>query len=177
MTRRRRGLPGSWTSPLRTCPAPGPGGTSAPGLPRRFDAAFRCCDDVGFHAFPTLGARSRGLCAPCVRFATPVARTPRNTRFRLVANLYRAGLASRWDALRVSDPLSLHLFPPLQASPGATQLSAIPLAGARLLLNSRDRMEVADSRPSLSAWQTARYTPGLARSLMPCLRRRRSGRS
>jgi hypothetical protein len=64
--------------------------------------------------FSTLGALSRGLRTPCVRFAAPVARPPRNTRFRLVASLCRAGLATRRDAAEgfrvhgpcISSPLS-----------------------------------------------------------------------
>jgi hypothetical protein len=63
---------------------------------------------------PLLDPGSRGLRAPCVRFAAPVARTPRNTRFRLVASLCRAGLTTRRDAAEgfrvhgpcISSPLS-----------------------------------------------------------------------
>jgi hypothetical protein len=65
--------------------------------------------------FSTLGAHSRGLRAPCVRFAAPVARTPRNTRFRLVASLCRAGLVTRRDAQRVSEFTARASHPP---SPG-----------------------------------------------------------
>jgi len=36
-------------------------------------------------------AQSHGLYARCLRFAAPVTRSPRKTRFRSVANLYRAG--------------------------------------------------------------------------------------
>ncbi len=38
------------------------------------------------------GAQSHGLHPRCLRFATPVTRTPRKTRFRAVATLTRAGL-------------------------------------------------------------------------------------
>jgi hypothetical protein len=38
------------------------------------------------------GAQSHGLHPRCLRFAAAVARTPRKTRFRLVATLGRAGL-------------------------------------------------------------------------------------
>jgi hypothetical protein len=51
----------------------------------------------------TIEAPSRSLGTPCVRFAAPVARTPRNTRFRLVASLCRAGLDTRRDAQKVSE--------------------------------------------------------------------------
>ncbi len=61
------------------------------------------------------GALSRSLRAPCVRFAAPVARTPRNTRFRLVASPCRAGLVTRRDAQRVSEFTARASHPP---SPG-----------------------------------------------------------
>ena len=50
MARRGQGLPGSWAPPMRACPAPGPRWNLRvwPRL-RRVDAAFRCCDGVGFH--------------------------------------------------------------------------------------------------------------------------------
>ena len=41
--------------------------------------------------FVVFEAQSRGPCTRCLRFAAPVARTPRKTRFRLVANLCRVG--------------------------------------------------------------------------------------
>jgi four helix bundle protein len=44
------------------------------------------------HLF-AIGAQSRGPRPPCVRFAGKVALYPRNTRFRRVANPYRAGLS------------------------------------------------------------------------------------
>ena len=40
-------------------------------------------------------AQSHGSRAPCVRFAARVTPAPRNTRFRLVASLCRAGLGTR----------------------------------------------------------------------------------
>jgi hypothetical protein len=48
------------------------------------------------------GSRHRHL-DPCVRFAASVTRSPRNTRFRLVASLCRAGLATRRGAQRASE--------------------------------------------------------------------------
>jgi len=56
------------------------------------DSAFRNNDAVGLHDYGPFGARSRGLHAPCVRFAKRVTPTLRNTRFRLEANLGRAGV-------------------------------------------------------------------------------------
>ena len=43
-------------------------------------------------------ALSRGLDTPCVRFAAGVAPGPRNTRYRLVANLCRDGTCTRLDS-------------------------------------------------------------------------------
>ena len=39
------------------------------------------------------GDLSHGLHTCCLRLAEPVTRAPRKTRYRLVANLYRAGLS------------------------------------------------------------------------------------
>jgi hypothetical protein len=53
----RQGLPGSWASPMPACPAPGPRwNLRVWPRSRRGDAAFRCCDGVGFH-----GAQLSGL--------------------------------------------------------------------------------------------------------------------
>lgn len=43
----------------------------------------------------TFEAQSHGFSTRCLRFAAPVARTPRKTRFRLLAKLYRTGLVTR----------------------------------------------------------------------------------
>src|SRR5262249_21311770 len=57
VVRRGQGLPGSWTSPMRTCPAPGPRwNLRVWPRSRRVDAVFRCCDGVDFH-----GAQLSGL--------------------------------------------------------------------------------------------------------------------
>jgi hypothetical protein len=57
MTRRGQGLPGSWASPMRACPAPGPRwNLRVWPRSRRVDAVFRCCDGVDFH-----GAQLSGL--------------------------------------------------------------------------------------------------------------------
>jgi hypothetical protein len=57
--------------------------------------AFRTLDNVGSALDLTNEARSRGLHAPCVRFAAGITRhTPRNTRFPLVANLCRVRIVS-----------------------------------------------------------------------------------
>jgi len=44
----------------------------------------------------TFEAQSHGVRTRCLRFAARVAPGPRKTRYRLVASLYRTGLATRW---------------------------------------------------------------------------------
>ena len=127
MTRRGQGLPGSWASPMRACPAPGPRwNLRVWPRSRRGDAVFRCCDGVDFH-----GAQLSGLThAAC---ALPVYASQRRLPDR------HATLGSGWwpafggrdwrpaGTLRgFPSVLSAHLFPPPQASPGATQLPVIP---------------------------------------------------
>ena len=41
--------------PCTHAPLSDPGGISVPGHSRHLDAAFRCCDDVGFHAYQLSG--------------------------------------------------------------------------------------------------------------------------
>ena len=66
------------------------------------------------------GSPSRGLHAPCVRFAVEVALAPRNTRSRLVATYYRGRTRTCGSSSKVSicNPLS-HTILLLQAFPGA----------------------------------------------------------
>jgi hypothetical protein len=71
-----------------------------PAGPRRQACSTpRCCrhphNGVGSRDL-SFGAQSRSSRTPCVRFAAGVAAAPRNTRFRLVANLCRAGVATCW---------------------------------------------------------------------------------
>jgi hypothetical protein len=61
-------------------------------------------------------AQSRGSCPPCVRFAVEVALVPRNTRFRVVASLSRAGLTLRGLVARFQLSIFILLA---QALPGA----------------------------------------------------------
>ncbi len=74
--------------------------SSTPAGPRcQAIAAPRCCRRSENHDGPReqfhFEAQSHGPHAPCVRFAAGVTPVPRNTRFRLVANLCRAGLSRR----------------------------------------------------------------------------------
>jgi hypothetical protein len=74
--------------------SPTPAGSQAPGQLRRCDAAFRCVQNVGSREFLHFGAQSHGPFTGCLRFATPVTRTSRKTRFRLLAKLCRTGVAT-----------------------------------------------------------------------------------
>ena len=57
------------------------------------------------------GAQSRGLRAPCERFAPGVTPGPRITRFRLAADLGRMGLDTHRVSNKVSKITSRHLVP------------------------------------------------------------------
>ena len=117
-SRSRTGSPRFLVSPSAHATLLDPGGISTPGPPRRVDAAFRCVKGVGSPGRSALGAESRGLHNRCLRFAAWVAPAPRKTRFRLVANLCRAGLSPA-GLLRRFLKWLCHLVPLPQAFPGA----------------------------------------------------------
>lgn len=85
------GLPGSWGTPMCTCPALRPRRDEH----RQAIAAMSCSlpasQNCRLSRSGHFGAQSHGLHARCLRFAAPVTRSPRKTRFRRVANLYRVG--------------------------------------------------------------------------------------
>jgi hypothetical protein len=111
--RRRRDLPGSWGTPVNTCPGLGPRrDPRARPLPRS-GAAFRAGYGVGSRDSP-FGAASHGPRPRCLRFAGWVAPPPRKTRFRLPACF--AGRIS-YPQGSVKGFSSRVLLP--QASPGA----------------------------------------------------------
>ena len=68
-----------------------------------------------------------GLRPRCLRFAGALTGCPRKTRFRLVANLYRAGFGPAGSPPRGfrSGDDCLHRFPLSQAYPGAQRLAPI----------------------------------------------------
>ena len=66
------------------------------------------------------GAQSRGLRAPCERFAPWVTPGPRITRFRLAADLGRMGLDTHRVSNKVSKITSRHLVPLDRAFPAHT---------------------------------------------------------
>lgn len=72
-----------------------PGGTSAPGLLRRFSATFRFTHSVGFHNIMPFGAQSHGPHAPCVRFAESVA-LPHATLGSGCWPALPGGIVTRW---------------------------------------------------------------------------------
>ena len=120
---RRRDLPGSWATlaymPRSSTPADRrPQATSGPTM---WSSALLTASTPHPGTFE---APSRSLHALCVRFAAGVAPAPRNTRFRLVASLDRAGLSPAGSHQWVT-VMSVRLHGVLhhQASPGATAIS------------------------------------------------------
>ena len=105
--------------PCAHAPLSDPGGPLKPSPYGSSDAAFRWDKHVG-SAMKTFEAQSRGLCAPCLRFAAGVTSGPRKTRYRPVASLCRVGTSTRLDPSRRFPLQILSLsFPLLQALPGA----------------------------------------------------------
>jgi hypothetical protein len=111
--------PRSLGNPLRTCPALRPRRGLDARPPRHLDAAFRLVNSVGPRNLGSYGAPSHGLHAPCVRFAAGITPAPRNTRFRRVANLCRAGLVTRRVPTKVSAITNRPWLPPPPGFPGA----------------------------------------------------------
>ena len=74
------------------------------------------------------GAQSRGLRAPCERFAPWVTPGPRITRFRLAADLGRMGLDTHRVSNKVSKITSRHLVPLDRAFPAHALLHESELA-------------------------------------------------
>lgn len=85
--------------------------------------AFRACKSVGPCHQQYFEAQSHGLRLRCLRFAAPVTRTPRKTRYRTVASLIRTGLSPVRLQLEVSS-LSVQAVLLHQAWPGALQVHA-----------------------------------------------------
>lgn len=85
--------------------------------------AFRDCNTVGPYDQQYFEAQSHGLGLRCLRFAAPVTRTPRKTRYRTVAGLIRTGLSPAGLQLEVSS-VSVQAVLLHQAWPGALQNSA-----------------------------------------------------
>ena len=82
------------------------------------------------------GAQSRGLRAPCERFAPWVTPGPRITRFRLAADLGRMGLDTHRVSNKVSKITSRHLVPLDRAFPAHALVhkSSVRLRGTQTRL-------------------------------------------
>ena len=101
-------------------PALDPGRTVTP----RLDDATTRPPRILTRRLPRLSsfeAQSRGFNTRCLRFAPPVARTGRQTRFRLLARLCRVGFATHRTRTRGFHYASYISFPLSQASPGAKE--------------------------------------------------------
>jgi hypothetical protein len=94
---------------------------SSPTTLQRVDTAFRTSTRRRLPQLTYFGAQSHSLHTRCLRFATRVTPEPRKTRFRLVANLCRAGLTARWVPLQGFSNAS-SLLPPCPSFPGARGL-------------------------------------------------------
>ena len=125
---RRRGLPGSRETHPHACHALRPRqGRCLHGLSKR-----RCDLPSNARRRPShsmhFGAQSRGLRAPCERFAPWVTPGPRITRFRLAADLGRMGLVTHRVSNKVSKITSRHLVPLDRAFPAHALLHESSLA-------------------------------------------------
>ena len=118
---RRRDLPGL-DDPCAHAPLPDPGGAPAPGPFGTGVGVFRSTDRVDSARGLTFGTPSRGLHAPCVRFAARVSPAPRNTRFRLGARLGRSGLSPAGSHRRLPPCLSFYMPSPFTKLRLAQQL-------------------------------------------------------
>ena len=107
--------------PLRTCPALRPRRTAAPQATTATPMVPSAFTTASAPPCANFGAPSRALHALCVRFEAGVTPGQRNTRFRLVASLGRAGLSPagshRWFTVM---SFRLHGVLHHQALPGAT---------------------------------------------------------
>ena len=72
-----------------------PAGPDSPGRLRRSGAAPPTVNEEGSRELSCERGSIQGFGARCLRFTTPVARSPRKTRFRRLARRCRAGLGTR----------------------------------------------------------------------------------
>ena len=91
---KRQDLLRSWGTPIVLLPcSPTPAGPTHHALAMRRRGP-RCVHDEGSR-ISTFEAQSHGFGTGCLRFAVRVTPTPRKTRFRLLARLFRTGLVTR----------------------------------------------------------------------------------
>ena len=84
----------SWGTPLCSCPALRPRWDRRH-LPLRCVGVAPVVSTTKAPAIRTFEAQWHGFGTGCLRFAVQVTRTPRKTRFRLLATLFRTGLVTR----------------------------------------------------------------------------------
>ena len=95
LQRRRQDLLRSWGTAIVLLPcSPTAAGPAASGLFRRSGTA-PAASTAKAPAAIAFEAQSHGFGTGCLRFAVQVTRTPRKTRFRLLARLFRTGLVTR----------------------------------------------------------------------------------
>ena len=120
-------VPGKPTRTHATRSDPGEGAASTASETRRDDlpSNARRRPSHSMH----VGAQSRGLRAPCERFAPGVTPGPRITRFRLAADLGRMGLDTHRVSNKVSKITSRHLVPLDRAFPAHALVHKSKLTG------------------------------------------------
>ena len=127
-TTRPPGFPG--TPPARMPRAPTPARSPPPRPLRRGEMTFRPTHGRRPAHSLHVGAQSRGLRAPCERFAPWVSPGPRITRFRLAADLGRMGLDTHRVSNKVSTITSRHLVPLDRAFPAHALVHESKLTGS-----------------------------------------------
>jgi hypothetical protein len=98
-------VPGEPSAYMPCSPTPARSRCPASSAPR---CSLPLCQQRRLSQPGSYGARSHGLHAPCVRFAAGITPAPRNTRFRRVANLCRAGLGTRRVPRRFQPSRTIH---------------------------------------------------------------------
>ena len=150
------GFPGNPPARMPRAPTPGEVAASTASETRRDDlpsnARRRPSHSMHF------GAQSRGLRAPCERFAPWVTPGPRITRFRLAADLGRMGLVTHRVSNKVSKITSRHLVPLDRAFPAHALVHESKLARHgpthRCFIDRRRRKLGGPCRSSHSAYCT-----------------------
>lgn len=124
-------------------------------FPRLAMVSWECCrrliPERRLHRCESFEALSHGLRTRCLRFVTPVARTPRKTRFWLVASLCQAGFRPAGYLRLVSD---LHRS---SSSPRLILAHGIYSRGAAVSERPPPGIEIPGyHRPALRAQEFAR---------------------
>jgi hypothetical protein len=109
LRRRRQDLPSSWGTPI--APSPGSSTPAGPSAPDRTATPWHGPrgGNVKGSCIAAFEAQSPGFGARCLRFAPAIARQGRQTRFRLLVRLCRAGFHPQGSDERFQS-VSLHLI-------------------------------------------------------------------